>query len=37
MHGRFLLLAHAVEVISRATTSSEYMSPSGYERIISNV
>jgi len=37
MHGRFLLLAHAVEVISRATTSSEYMSPADYERIISTL
>jgi hypothetical protein len=32
-HGRFLLLAHAVEVFSRATTSSEYMSPADYEAV----
>lgn len=33
VQGRFLLLAHAVEVISRATTSSEYMSNSDYESV----
>lgn len=32
--GRFLLLAHAVEVISRATTSSEYMPANEYEGVI---
>ena len=34
MHGRFLLLAHAVEVISRATTSSEYMPAEDYKTVI---
>ena len=32
--GRFLLLAHAVEVVSRATTSSEYMPEEDYEKVI---
>ena len=34
MQGRFLLLAHAVEVFSRATTSSEYMATKDYEKVI---
>ncbi|MEX0937332.1 MAG: HEPN domain-containing protein [Pirellulales bacterium] len=33
-HGRFLLLAHAVEVASRATTFSEYMAAENYEKVI---
>lgn len=32
--GRFLLFAHAVEVVSRATTSSEYMQEADYEKVI---
>lgn len=32
--GRFLLLAHAVEVVSRATTSSEYMPKEEYDKVI---
>ena len=32
--GRFLLLAHAVEVVSRATTSSEYMKMEDYQKVI---
>ena len=35
--GRFLLLAHAVEVISRATTSSEYMDAEQYESVITTI
>lgn len=31
--GRFLLLAHAVEVVSRATTRSEYMTKEDYEKV----
>ncbi len=31
--GRFLLLAHAAEVVSRATTSSLYMDPKDYETV----
>jgi hypothetical protein len=34
VEGRFLLLAHAVEVISRATTSSEYMPKADYDIVI---
>jgi hypothetical protein len=33
-HGRFLLLAHATEVISRATTASESMSAEKYKAVI---
>jgi hypothetical protein len=32
--GRFLLFAHAVEVVSRATTSSEYMPKKDYDKVI---
>lgn len=35
MHGRLLLLAHAVEVISRATTPSQYMPAADYKGVIS--
>jgi hypothetical protein len=35
--GRFLLLAHAVEVVSRATTSSEYMQEEDYEKVINTL
>lgn len=35
--GRFLLLAHAVEVISRATTSSEHMRKEEYEKVINTL
>ncbi|MBI3866043.1 MAG: hypothetical protein HY290_29550 [Planctomycetia bacterium] len=33
-HGRFLLAAHAVEVISRATTSSTYMETAEYAAVV---
>ncbi|MBX9692946.1 MAG: hypothetical protein K2Z81_11225, partial [Cyanobacteria bacterium] len=36
-HGRFLLLAHATEVISRATTDSEYMPPDEYQKVITKM
>ncbi len=35
--GRFLLLAHAVEVVSRATTSSEYMNKQDYDKVINTL
>jgi hypothetical protein len=35
--GRFLLLAHAIEVVSRAITSSEYMNPADYETVKSKM
>ncbi len=35
--GRFLLLAHAVEVVSRATTSSEYMKKDDYENVLNTL